>query len=154
MEEVQTTPLNHAMHEAQRRIDKWVSLNDTTAALDLIGLYLTELPELPPNLKKLLCFNNQLTKLPELPQGLEELRCMHNQLIELPPLPSSLKKLWCNNNQLTKLPLLPQGLEELYCENNYLQYPPPDVMISPSLNEIREWMSENPLSFVKSATKR
>jgi len=74
----EAVPLNHAMHEAQRRIDKWVSLNDTTAALDLIGLYLTELPELPPNLKKLLCFNNQLTKLPELPQGLRMLCCNEN----------------------------------------------------------------------------
>jgi len=38
-------------------------------------------------------------------------------------------------------------------ENNPIQYPPSEVM-KESLNEIREWMSENPLNFVKSAAKK
>ena len=79
-------------------------------------------------------------------------------LTELPPrffeekLPSTLTHLNCIGNQLTELPQLPSTLIGLYCENNPIQYPPADVMKEP-INYIREWMSENPLTFVKSANK-
>jgi hypothetical protein len=43
-------------------------------------------------------------------------------------------------------------LEELYCSDNQIQYPPADVLKKP-IAYIREWMSENPLIFVKSANK-
>jgi len=163
---------NYASHEAQRRIDEWVSRDDTTYVLDLSNLNLIKLPSLPSRLKELYCNYNQLTKLPELPQGLEVLGCQCNQLTELPSLPSSLKSLYCYDNQLIKLPPLPpnliilhckknqltllpplpQCLEELYYYGNPLQYPPPEVA-ERSLDEIKEWMSENPLNFVKSAYK-
>jgi len=101
----------------------------------------------------LICHNNNLTKLPKLPQSLKELACYDNQLTEIPKLPQGLKGLACRNNNLTELPLLPQSLEKLLYIDNLLQYPPPEVM-KRSLREIKEWMSENPLNFVKSADKR
>jgi Leucine-rich repeat (LRR) protein len=73
---------------------------------------LTELPELPNNLKELYCTNNQLTELPDLFDILDNLKyldCSGNQLTELPELPNNLKRLYCYNNQLTELPELPNS---------------------------------------------
>ena len=55
------------MEEAQRRIDEWVRVNDTTKSLDLSNLGLTELPPLPTHLTVLYCYSNKLTELPSLP---------------------------------------------------------------------------------------
>jgi hypothetical protein len=41
---------------------------------------------------------------------------------------------------------------ELYCGYNPIQYPPADVL-KESIVYIRDWMNENPLTFVKSANK-
>jgi Leucine-rich repeat (LRR) protein len=103
------------------------------------------------------CGYNALTELPQLPTTLVELYCGGNQLTELPQLgsegtPSKLVKLWCSDNQLTELPQLPSTLVELYCGNNPITYPPADVL-KKSTKYIREWMNENPLTFVKSANK-
>ena len=38
------------------------------------------MPELPENLEKLFCWNNQLTKLPKLPDNLKLLYCDNNKL--------------------------------------------------------------------------
>ena len=89
-------------------------------SLDLNDLDLTELPPLPPNLKRLDCEGNRLTSLPPLPATLEILVCDHNQLTELPPLPPSLKVLSCVRNNLTLLPPLPLTLIELDCEYNQI----------------------------------
>jgi len=43
-------------------------------------------------------------------------------------------------------------LTRLYCYNNPIVYPPPEVL-EESTKYIREWMNENPLTFVKSANK-
>ena len=79
---------------------------------------LETLPELPDGLRTLYCFANSLTTLPELPNGLKELSCAANYLETLPELPNGLKKLSCSGNQLETLPELPDGLEELYCSLN------------------------------------
>jgi len=62
------------------------------------------------------CSSNQLTQLPQLPSNLKKLYCGFNQLTELPLLPNSLIHLYCENNKLTQLPQLPDNLIELYCE--------------------------------------
>jgi Leucine-rich repeat (LRR) protein len=102
------------------------------------------------------CSSNQLTELPQLvsegPSTLMWLYCDDNQLTELPQLPSTLTELYCRGNQLTSLPPLPSTLMRLDCSDNPIQYPPADVM-KKSIPYIREWMSENPLTFVKSANK-
>jgi Leucine-rich repeat (LRR) protein len=84
---------------------------------------LTELPPLPPNLKKLWCNNNSLTKLPEtLPATLQELYCYRNKLTALPAkLPDTLVSLLCPTNELTSLPkVLPDTLINLHCNDNKL----------------------------------
>jgi hypothetical protein len=53
------------MEKAKERIHVW-----TSGPLDLSGLGLTELPELPDGVTMLYCQNNQLTSLPTLPTTL------------------------------------------------------------------------------------
>jgi Leucine-rich repeat (LRR) protein len=117
---------------------------------------LTELPQLPSTLVGLYCRGNQLTKLPQLvsecPSTLVDLYCADNQLTELPQLPSTLVRLDCDGNQITELPQLPSTLMWMNRGNNPIQYPPADVLEG-SIVYIREWMSENPPTFVKSANK-
>ncbi len=94
--------------------------------------YLTELPELPKTLKKLWCYDNQLTSLPELPDSIEMIQCERNYLTELPELPESLTYLNCSGNRITELPELPVGLDELWCSYNQLEQLPvlPEAMES------------------------
>jgi Leucine-rich repeat (LRR) protein len=131
--------------------------NMRDGVLNLSNLGLTELPQLVSEgklskLVELYCEGNQLTSLPQLPSTLVKLYCYGNQLTELPQLPSTLECLDCYGNQLTELPQLPSTLVKLYCGGNQLQYPPANVS-KKSIAYIREWMSENPLTFVKSANK-
>jgi Leucine-rich repeat (LRR) protein len=97
-----------------------MALNNQDDVLDLTDSDLAELPQLPPNLKKLLCSGNQLTSLPPLPDTLELLICGWNKLTELPPLPAKLEVVHCENNNLTSLPMLPNTLIELNCEDNQI----------------------------------
>jgi Leucine Rich repeats (2 copies) len=130
--------------------------NMRDGVLDLSHLGLTELPQLvsedPSTLRYLNCSGNQLTSLPQLPSTLVKLYCMDNQLTSLPQLPSKLVDLCCGGNQLTSLPQLPSTLVRVWCMYNPFQYPPADVVKKP-IAYIRDWMSENPLTFVKSANK-
>jgi len=74
---------------------------------------------------KTTCFNvnkQNLTELPELPKNLKELHCYHNNLIVLPALPNKLRFLDCTTNKLIELPELPETLTNLQCENNNIKY--------------------------------
>jgi hypothetical protein len=74
---------------------------------------------------KTTCFNvnkQNVSELPELPINLKELHCYHNNLIELPALPNKLRFLDCTTNKLTELPELPETLTGLLCENNNIKY--------------------------------
>ena len=79
---------------------------DSLLEIDARENYLTELPELPPNLTRLSCVKNKLDKLPELPDSLEILDCSENDLIELPKLPKNLKScgVGINNNWNAPIP--------------------------------------------------
>jgi Leucine-rich repeat (LRR) protein len=136
-------------------------LPSTLVNLSCASNQLTELPQLPSTLKYLNCSDNQLTSLPQLgsegtPSTLVDLYCGDNQLTSLPQLvsedPSTLEDLDCGNNQLTSLPQLPSTLRWMNCQDNPFQYPPADVL-DRSIAYIRDWMSENPPTFVKSANK-
>ncbi len=108
------------MDEAIKIINVWLSLDDTSAELNLSGLNLKELPAIPKNCH-LNCSNNQLTQLPEL-IGCWMLDCENNQLTSLPELPYC-SVLYCDNNNLTTLPELP-SCWRLSCEGNKITYFP------------------------------
>ena len=104
------------MEEARRRITAWCP----GEFLNLSSLGLENIPDLPANLKRLDCAENQLTSLEGLPAGLEMLNCAENQLTSLEGLPEGLKRLYCAENLLTSLEGLPAGLENLVCDENLL----------------------------------
>ncbi|WP_174995745.1 NEL-type E3 ubiquitin ligase domain-containing protein [Pandoraea horticolens] len=89
-------------------------------SLDVSCNNLTELPALPVGLVTLDASVNQLTQLPELPEGLTTLNVCVNQLPYLPELPTSLTGLGVRDNRLTKLPELPKDLTWLSAYNNQL----------------------------------
>jgi hypothetical protein len=102
-------------------ITGWIANNNDNSPLILSCLYLTELPPIPQNCKKLICHNNFLTSLPDLP-NCEELDCSDNKLINLPELPKC-KILHCQYNNLQILPELP-NCQKLICDGNRLTFLP------------------------------
>jgi hypothetical protein len=84
--------------------------------LDIEGLRITGLPELPSDLKVLKCSYTQLTSLPTLPPTLERLECAYTRLTKLPVLPSGLLTLVCHGTPLIEPLTLPYGLACLTCE--------------------------------------
>ena len=90
-----------------------------------LSLNLTDISEIPEdffkemNLEFLYCSDNHgLKKLPELPKNLKKLICCDSNLIELPELPDTLEYLSCEKNQLQKLPKLPEHLMVLDWKDN------------------------------------
>ena len=63
-------------------IKKYEEIEDKSliTILHLSYKNLTELPELPKSLIKLVCYNNKLAELPELPISLRILYCSNNKL--------------------------------------------------------------------------
>ena len=79
------------------------------------------LPELFPNLKRLVINNAQIRHLVAVPKGLRRLNLARNFLVELPPLPETLTGLIASRNRLVAIPDdLPEGLEILCLGDNYL----------------------------------
>jgi hypothetical protein len=75
--------------------------------IELYAVYnkISNLPELPSQLKFLYVYNNELAALPDLPGTITILDCSANQLIDLPSLPDSLNFLNCSyNSNLACLP--------------------------------------------------
>ncbi|APD13471.1 hypothetical protein RO07_20725 [Pandoraea pulmonicola] len=103
--------------------DRMLRMGDGT--LDLLGLRLSSLPELPDGLTTLDARHNGLTELPTLPAGLATLEATNNRLTELPTLPAGLATLEVAGNQLTQLPELPAGLRRLVAYENRLRWLPP-----------------------------
>ena len=108
------------------------TLPNNLQAIECSGNYLTNssLSNLPPNLKKLICWSNQISVLPPLPANLQVLWCSSNPISVLPPLPNSLEQLMCYGCQLTEIPPLPQGLTWLDCGYNKQITSLPDLPIS------------------------
>ncbi len=89
--------------------------------LNLSGIELEELPEIPEGVQILKCGQNNLTKITKLPDSLLVLNCYDNQLTELPArLPSGLIHLNCQINKLKSLPPLPSTLQTLMCSSNQI----------------------------------
>lgn len=83
---------------------------------------ITNISNLPSNLKKLVCSKQYLMDLENLPETLVELDCRQNYIshIDFSPL-KKLKVLQISDNQFEKLENLPDTLEELYCNNNKIR---------------------------------
>jgi len=75
-------------------------------------------PEGTMNLLFLHCNNNEITQLPELPNNIKLLNCNNNEITQLPELPNNINLLNCSNNKLTTLQELPNNLTKLYCQGN------------------------------------
>ncbi len=106
------------MEEATKRVNDWLSANNSNAPLYLSYLGLEKLPPIPHTCKALYCHNNKLTSLPELPNCVC-LYCFENQLTSLPELPNCVI-LSCFNNNLTHLPQLPVCKAPYCYRNQYL----------------------------------
>ena len=101
--------------ELLRRLANVRQLYETSepTELNIYGLRITSLPELPSYLTQLWCSQTQITQLPPLPASLRRLDCANTQITNLPSLPSSLEMLSCRNTQITELPPLPDSLIDL-----------------------------------------
>jgi hypothetical protein len=88
--------------------------------LSCYNTHITSLPKLPALLWKLQCWNTPLTSLPKLPTRLMHLDCHQTQITSLPELPDSLQVLSCSYTPLTTLPELPAGLQRLFCDNTQI----------------------------------
>lgn len=83
---------------------------------------LNELPrELPKNLVKLCCWENNIVKLPKLPNRLKILECFDNQLVKLPEMPDSIVKISCMDNRISRIDKIPNGIQELFIWDNELR---------------------------------
>jgi hypothetical protein len=110
------------MDVAQQRIQRWVQRGRTNSWLNLSGLRLRELPELPPTVRRLNISQNKLTDLSGLPRGLRKLYCgMNNKLLQFPAdMPHQLIHVSCVGCfRLQSLDTLPDSVKYLdatHCE--------------------------------------
>lgn len=108
--------------------------------LNIYGLRLTSLPELPADLKILNCSNTPISQLPNLPAGLKTLVCSNTLIHKLPILPDGLRYLDCSGTFLTEMPELPRSLIYLDCSSaplRILRYTDEDIS-----NYNRRWQDE------------
>ena len=87
--------------------------SEDTDELDISGLNITSLPQLPPTLEYLDVSETRLTSLPQLPPTLEILDVSKTQITTLPDLLPNLEMLYVSETQITSLPELPPTLTEL-----------------------------------------
>jgi len=100
----------------EHTIKKWVKEANEDEYLELHGLDLIHIPELPRNVKYLNLWGNEsLESLDNLPPNLIELRCPANKIKSLGNLPKTLIKLNCSETLIENLDGIPDGLEFLYC---------------------------------------
>jgi Leucine-rich repeat (LRR) protein len=114
---------------AYKIVARWMVENDPSATLDLSGCYLTKLPPLPVNVRRL--------------------NISYNYLEEFPEIPASVRHLTCRNNRIRSLECVPEYIEYLDISDNFLTYTPyclseSTVLIAnrnPVL--IRDWIPEH-----------
>ena len=155
-EKTKPKKVNESMSKALKIIKNWKQ----GEILDLSGLKLKELPELPETVTGLNCSKNLLTriKIPkhvdyvicnnnklesiEVHNDLSYLDCSFNNIKEFKTLPEKLIMLYCSKNQLTSLPSPVDNLEKLDCSYNKLKSLPELndslEMLDCSFNEIEE----------------
>jgi hypothetical protein len=101
-----------------RQIASLPELPQNLESLECMVINITQLPALPPNLKRL-CIGTasgvKLSSLPSLPSTIEVLEVPLSSAAVIPPLPSSLKILRFYESDITAIPELPPNLEEFSC---------------------------------------
>ena len=85
--------------------------------LDLSGLRITSLPDLPMGITTLNCWNTDITYIPYLP-NLIKLYCGNTKITSIPYLPN-LRVLYCSNTNITSIPSMP-NLISLMCDNTLM----------------------------------
>ncbi len=106
------------MEEARRRIRRWKKQHNPRKWLNLSGLGLTELPQIPSKVRRLNCSSNCLVAfMNTLPIGLKQLRCGYNAFQTFDRLPPQLKTLNCAwSRGMNLLDLLPDSIECIIAE--------------------------------------
>ena len=112
--------------KAIQKVNNWIQKNDPEEHLVFMDLDIHTLPELPSNLRVLICSLVPITQLPNLPQTLEALNLIAcDYLTTLPNLPNSLLRIRIAGVPITTLPLLPPNLKMLACIRTALTTLPP-----------------------------
>lgn len=83
--------------------------NSNDPFLDLNGLNLTSLDDIPSCVRCLLICRNQLTTLPSLHEGIEMLNATDNKIKYIGPLPRTLKRIFLDDYLLTNRPSIEQA---------------------------------------------
>ncbi len=95
---------------------------DSLEVLKINFLYFTQLPTLPPLLKRLEAQANLFQSLPQLPYTLEFLDVSYNEIANITSLPVGLKVLYAGFNNLQDLPPLSDSLIVLHAQGNEINY--------------------------------
>lgn len=120
------------------------------STLFIEDISLTEISELPQNLKHLTVKNTPLTLLPELPHSLIELYIDNVPIVELPELPESLKILKIYNTKITKIPKINRNLLYLEAPNNQITEFPKNIKHLININVQNNNIKKFPSFFLKS----
>lgn len=127
------------MEQAERIIELWLEAGDTKYPLDLRGLGLRRIPDLPSTVEVLYLngndlnalflpdsirildvSNNYITIIHHLPANLKEFYGDNNLVQHISYFPNNLKYIKLCGNMLATLPPLPDKLRALYVSNNQL----------------------------------
>jgi len=112
-------------------VDKWyknaVATNDFSLTLSIVGLDITELPEIPDECEDLNISLNQLSIIKHLPRNLKHINASFNKISVLPEIPDGLITLDMYSNSIANLPKLPSSLRELNIGANLLYQIPEDL---------------------------
>jgi Secretion system C-terminal sorting domain/Dockerin type I domain/SprB repeat len=95
---------------------------DSLEVLKINFLYFTQLPILPPLLKRLEAQANAFQSLPPLPNTLEYLDVSYNEITSINSLPPGLKVFYAGFNHLSNLPSLSDSLIVLHAQGNEINY--------------------------------
>jgi Leucine-rich repeat (LRR) protein len=114
-------PLLENLILKNNKLSTFPKLPTSLVEIDISNNKFKHIPSLKyTNLKKFICFCNEIDTIEDVPDTLEELDCDINQLNYLPLLPDNLKILSCNFNKIEILPKLPNNLKFLYFHGNYI----------------------------------
>ena len=105
--------------------------------LYLSFIFVTDIKNIPENVKILKLISCETNRIDTLPSGLEIFNCNNNNIRELPQIQhTNLTHLFCSCNLLRNVPNLPKTLEIFYCSQNYIK-------ILPKLPSKLEYLSCN-----------